>query len=96
MPVNDHKPAFFGSIATDTGIVAPTGYSSNTTANTISSFTLNGPYVINTGAVGAAGGTTNYTYHTPDWQNKRMDVRDNGKIPVDIWAMMYNNGVIDD
>ena len=96
MPVNDHKPAFFGSIATDTGIVAPTGYSSNTTANTISSFTLNGPYVINTGAVGASGGTTNYIYQTSDWQNKRMDVRDNGKIPVDIWAMMYNNGVIDD
>ena len=96
MPVNDHQPAFFGSIATDTGIVAPAGYSSNTTANTISSFTLNGPYVINTGAVGASGGTTNYNYQTPDWQNKRMDVRDNGKIPVDIWAMMYNNGVIDD
>jgi hypothetical protein len=96
MPVNDHKPAFFGSIATDTGISAPAGYSSNTTANTISSFTLNGPYVINTGAVGASGGTTNYNYQTSDWQNKRMDVRDNGKIPVDIWAMMYNNGVIDD
>lgn len=102
MPVNDHKPAFYGSIATDTGISAPAGYSSNTTANTISSLTpisssaINGPYVISPSGGGILGGTTNYNYQTPDWQNKRMDVRDNGKIPVDIWALMYNNGVIDD
>ena len=33
-----------------------------------------------------------------DWSKslRRIDVRDNGKIPVDIWAKMYNNGVIDD
>jgi hypothetical protein len=82
-----------GIIATDTGISVSAG-NMNISSSAING--PNGPYVINTGAVGAAGGTTNYTYHTPDWQNKRMDVRDNGKIPVDIWAMMYNNGVIDD
>jgi hypothetical protein len=103
MPVNDHQPSFFGrGVLQNTGIIATdtdidvSAYTSNTTANSISSFTLNGPYVINTGAIGATGGTTNYNYQTSDWQNKRMDVRDNGKIPVDIWAMMYNNGVIDD
>jgi hypothetical protein len=82
-----------GIIATDTGISVSAG-NMNISSSAING--PNGPYVINTGAVGAASGTTNYTYHTPDWQNKRMDVRDNGKIPVDIWAMMYNNGVIDD
>lgn len=36
-------------------------------------------------------------YHTNDTYNKkRMDVKTGGKIPVDIWAVMYNNGVIDD
>jgi len=103
MTTNLLAPAFYGRgvaqntgiIATDTGIDV-SAYTPNTTSNSISSFTLNGPYVINTGAIGATGGTTNYVYQNSDWQNKRMDVRDNGKIPVDIWAMMYNNGVIDD
>jgi hypothetical protein len=27
---------------------------------------------------------------------KRTDVRDNGNIPIDIWAKLYNNGVIED
>lgn len=27
---------------------------------------------------------------------KRTSVRDNGELPIDIWAKMYNNGVIDD
>jgi len=27
---------------------------------------------------------------------KRTSVRDSGEIPIDIWAKMYNNGVIDD
>ena len=104
MPVNDHKTAFFNSIAdysmntgiiaTDTGISAPAGYSSNTTVSSISTSVPSGPYVITSGTL--SGGITNYNYQTPDWQNKRIDVRDNGKIPVDIWAMMYNNGVIDD
>lgn len=33
---------------------------------------------------------------SPEEKEKRTDVRDNGSIPVDIWAKMYNNGVIDD
>lgn len=36
-------------------------------------------------------------YHTNDtYKKKRMDLKTGEKIPVDIWAMMYNNGVIDD
>lgn len=36
-------------------------------------------------------------YYTTDVYNKkRVDVKTGGKIPVDIWAVMYNNGVIDD
>lgn len=97
MPVNDHKTAFFNSIADysmNTGIIATDTMVGNTS---IASSAINGPYVISPNGGGILGGTTNYNYiHTPDWQNKRMDVRDNGKIPVDIWAMMYNNGVIDD
>ena len=27
---------------------------------------------------------------------KRTSVRDSGELPIDIWAKMYNNGVIDD
>lgn len=45
--------------------------------------------------------------HTPDsisitgidydeYNQKRMDVKDYGKIPIDIWARMYNNGSIND
>lgn len=98
MPVNDHKPAFYGrGVAQNTGIIATdTGIDlSAYTSNTTVSSAISGTYVINTGSIGVSG-TTNYNYQTPDWQNKRMDVRDNGKIPVDIWARMYNNGVIDD
>ena len=108
MPVNDHKTAFFNSIAdysmntgiiaTDTGVDVSAYTSDTMVGNTIiASSAINGPYVISPIGGGILGGTTNYNYiHTPDWQNKRMDVRDNGKIPVDIWAIMYNNGVIDD
>ena len=35
-------------------------------------------------------------YTTPDYKTRRLDVRDNGNIPIDIWATLYNNGVIDD
>ena len=103
MPVNDHQTSFFNSIADysmNTGIIATdtgvdvSAYTSNTTVSSISTSGPSGPYVITSGTL--SGGITNYNYQTPDWQNKRMDVRDNGKIPVDIWAMMYNNGVIDD
>ena len=107
MPVNDHKPAFFNSIAdysmntgiiaTDTGVNVSAYTSDTMVGNTsISSSAITGPYVISPNGGGILGGTTNYIYQTSDWQNKRIDVRDNGKIPVDIWAMMYNNGVIDD
>ena len=27
---------------------------------------------------------------------KRTSVRDSGELPIDIWAKMYNNGIIDD
>jgi hypothetical protein len=27
---------------------------------------------------------------------KRKKLRDEGELPIDIWAKMYNNGVIDD
>jgi hypothetical protein len=45
-----------------------------------------------------SGGSYDISIDTQDWNygTKRLDVRDNGKIPVDIWAKMYNNGVIDD
>lgn len=46
------------------------------------------------------------TDYSIDWNNvqispasrgkKRTDTRDEGKIPVDIWAKLYNNGVIED
>jgi hypothetical protein len=35
-------------------------------------------------------------YTTPDYKTRRLDVRNNGNIPIDIWATLYNNGVIDD
>lgn len=43
-------------------------------------------------------GTTYYKDNSsPHFYNKkRLDVKNGGKIPVDIWAQMYNNGVIDD
>jgi len=99
MTIIDYKPAFFGSGTYNTGIIATDtdiDLSSITSDINVSSSVIHGPYTINTGSIGIMGGTTNYNYQTPDWQNKRMDVRDNGQIPVDIWAMMYNNGVIDD
>jgi hypothetical protein len=36
--------------------------------------------------------TTDYD----EYNIKRKDIRNNGKIPIDIWARMYNNGNIDD
>lgn len=34
---------------------------------------------------------------TPDVHKiVRYDIRDGGKIPLDIWAKLYNNGIIDD
>ena len=32
---------------------------------------------------------------TTSRDTKRVLVRDNGKIPVDIWAKMFNNGVME-
>ncbi len=31
-----------------------------------------------------------------DLDNRRKNLRDEGELPIDIWAKMYNNGVIDD
>ena len=31
-----------------------------------------------------------------DIDTKRKNLRDEGELPIDIWAKMYNNGVIDD
>ena len=95
MAFNDYTDYDDRGLVQNTGIISVDTYSPS--SNTISSSAigpssiLNGPYVFT-----AASGITNYNYQSADWQNKRMDVRDNGKIPVDIWAMMYNNGVIDD
>ena len=51
-------------------------------------------------------GTSTYTGSTTtitlddigSWgvDEKRTSVRDGGELPIDIWAKMYNNGVIDD
>ena len=27
---------------------------------------------------------------------KRLGLRDSGEIPIDIWAKLYNNGIVDD
>lgn len=103
----EYTPSFFGSAdyitntgtnAADTGIDLTVALASSLNSSNMTPSPFSGPYVINTGSFGvtSVSGTTNYDYRNSDWQNKRMDVRDNGKIPVDIWAMMYNNGVIDD
>ncbi len=75
-----------GTISVDTDSSSLNTISSSAVGSSI----INGPYVV------TASGITNYNYQPADWKSKRTDVRDNGKIPVDIWAMMYNNGVIDD
>jgi len=31
-----------------------------------------------------------------DFDSRRKNLRDEGELPIDIWAKMYNNGVIDD
>lgn len=40
--------------------------------------------------------TSNISGITLTTSKKRTDVRDNGNIPIDIWAKLYNNGVIED
>jgi len=59
-----------------------------------------GSLTVDTVDIGSIAGTTDYSI---DWKNieintskKRTDVRNNGKIPIDIWAKLYNNGVIED
>lgn len=59
-----------------------------------------GTLTVDTVNIDSITGTTDYSI---DWNNvqittnkKRTDVRDNGKIPIDIWAKLYNNGVIED
>jgi hypothetical protein len=48
------------------------------------------------------GSLSSSTIGNIDWnsvhivKDNREDVRDEGSIPVDIWARMYNNGRIDD
>jgi len=68
---------------------------------TISDTTFDiGSLTVDTVDIGSIAGTTDYSI---DWKNieintskKRTDVRNNGKIPIDIWAKLYNNGVIED
>ena len=38
--------------------------------------------------------TSDYSLDITD--EKRTSVRDSGELPIDIWAKMYNNGIIDD
>lgn len=47
--------------------------------------------------------TTGYTDYNVDWDNivitdseNRTSLRDSGKIPLDIWAKMYNNNKLED
>lgn len=61
---------------------------------------INGPvYTIDTSSTVGATIVTSSSgpYYTTDVYNKkRIDLKKGGKIPVDIWAQLYNNGVIDD
>lgn len=38
---------------------------------------------------------SDWVFTTSRDENRKM-LRDSGKIPVDIWAKIYNNGIIDD
>ncbi len=50
---------------------------------------------INTSSPTYTGSTiTLEDFNMPDI--KRKNLRDEGELPIDIWAKMYNNGVIDD
>jgi hypothetical protein len=104
----NYKPSFYGS-ASNTGIIAADmlcGPDSmiSTAAGSVVYNTSNSTVTIPKKTVFSSqpaysNGTTygvNYNYTPPETANKRTDVRDDGKIPIDIWAMLYNNGVIDD
>lgn len=42
-----------------------------------------------------AGSITPVIVTLPD-VGRRISLRESGKIPIDIWSKLYNNGVIDD
>lgn len=51
-------------------------------------------YMVDTIDISSLSGITITT--SEEYSSRRLDVRDNGKIPIDIWAKLFNNGVIDD
>lgn len=40
-------------------------------------------------------GTTSVDWSKVAIKHERSEIKDSGKIPVDIWARMYNNGTIE-
>jgi hypothetical protein len=73
-------------------------YTTSISGLDVSTISMN-DYVDFTDTIDLSSITDSITITTTDYEEynqKRMDVRDNGKIPVDIWARMYNNGNIDD
>lgn len=72
-------------------------------------YTIDISTVTTTGDISiTSGSTTMYDTYTTDTvdlsgiifsstaDEKRQRLRDGGEIPVDIWAKLYNNGIIDD
>jgi hypothetical protein len=105
----NYKPSFYGSasntgiISQEVGAIGPDYMIGNSSGSVVYN-TTDGTVTIPKKTVFRSqpaydNGTTfsvNYNYTPPEIANKRTDVRDDGKIPIDIWAMLYNNGVIDD
>ena len=79
--------------------VEPDDYTIDITTEPSATFDI-GSLTVDTVNIDSITGTTDYSI---DWNNvqittskKRTDTRVNGKIPIDIWAKLCNNGVIED
>ena len=74
-----------------------------TTTSTLGDITLGDDFVAPDICTIYPVDTTGYTDYNVDWDNivitdseNRTSLRDSGKIPLDIWAKMYNNNKLED
>ena len=67
----------------------------------ISSYSVSADTITVTGTYDPSYSNTVYSTGSIDWGSieikgdSRSEIKDSGKIPVDIWARMYNNGTIE-
>jgi hypothetical protein len=79
----------------------PNDYVVNVGDIDVSSYTLSNDTITISASGSYVGASGSYDCNI-DWvkidilKSNRSDIKDEGKIPIDIWARMYNNGKIDD